>query len=208
MPAEFIKLYEENPDKRKVNEIVKTLRSGGIIIYPTDTVYGIGCDAFNQRAVEHLCQIKGINPSKNQFSLICSDISEVSTYVKHLSTPIFKVMKKAFPGPFTFILDASSAVPKILKMKKKTIGIRITSNGIIQALVEELGHPIMTSSIKDEDEILEYTTDPSLIFDEFANKVAIVIDGGFGKNTPSTVIDCTQDELEIIREGIGKIDLY
>ena len=207
MAARFLKLYENNPDPRKVMEVTEALRDGEVVIYPTDTVYGIGCDAFNNKAVEKLCQIKGIKPEKSQFSLICRDISEVSNYVKHIDTPVFKLMKKAIPGPFTFIFEASNSVPKILKLKKKTIGIRITSNLIIQAIVDRLGHPIMTSSIKDDDEIIEYTTDPSLIYDDFSNLVDIVIDGGFGNNVASTVIDCTQGKFEIIRQGLGEIDI-
>ena len=208
MPAQLLKLYSNNPDLRKINLIVKSLQNGGIIIYPTDTVYGLGCDISNARAVEKLCHIKGIKSGKHQFSFIFSDISEASKYVKNLSTPIFKLMKKSLPGPFTFILEASSAVPKILKVKKKTIGIRIPDNAIPTTIVRQLENPIITTSIKDEDEIIEYTTDPELIYEDFKHQVDIVIDGGMGKNIASTVVDCTQEEIKIIRQGLGDLELY
>lgn len=208
MPAQLLKLYPDNPELRKINSIVKSLQNGGVIIYPTDTVYGIGCDISNARAIEKLCQIKGIKSGRHRFSFICSDISEASKYVKNLSTPIFKLMKKSLPGPFTFILEASSAVPKILKVKKKTIGIRIPDNAIPRTIAHQLQSPIMTTSIKDEDEIIEYTTDPELIYEDFKHQVDIVIDGGMGKNIPSTVVDCTSEEIKVIREGLGDLDLY
>ncbi|MCG8323088.1 MAG: threonylcarbamoyl-AMP synthase [Cytophagales bacterium] len=208
MSAQLLKLYPDNPDQRKINSIVKTLQNGGIIIYPTDTVYGIGCDISNARAVEKLCQIKGIKSGKYRFSFIFSDISEASKYVKNLSTPVFKLMKKSLPGPFTFILEASSAVPKILKVKKKTIGIRIPDNNIPRMIVRKLEYPVMTTSIKDEDEIIEYTTDPELIYEDFKHQVDVVVNGGMGKNMASTVIDCTGDELKIIRQGLGDLEIY
>ncbi len=203
MPAEIIKLYAENPEQKKVEKIVQVLKAGGIIVYPTDSVYGLGCDVHNARAIERLCHIKGIKSGKYQFSFICSSISEASNYVRNLSTPIYKMMKKALPGPYTFILPANNAVPKILKVKKKTIGIRIPNNGIPLSIVAQLGHPIMTTSIKDDDEILEYTVDPELIYDDFKHVVDVVIDGGLGKNSGSTILDCTTEEVEIIRHGIG-----
>lgn len=208
MTAEFIKLYEENPEQAKINRIVSVLRDGGVIIYPTDTVYGIGCDIFNSKAVEKVCRIKGIKPDKNNFSIICYDLSHISEYAKHISTPLFKVMKKALPGPFTFILDSSNNVPKILNAKKKTIGIRVPDNNIARSIVKELGNPIITTSIKDEDEVIEYSTDPELIYEKFQNLVDVVIDGGYGGNVASTVVDCTQDQLEVVREGLGDISLY
>ena len=208
MTAEFIKLYEENPEQKKLDQIVEVLRNGGVIIYPTDTVYGIGCDIFNQKAVERVCRIKGINPAKNNLSFICYDLSDISSYVKHLSTPVFKVMKKALPGPFTFILESNSHVPKILNAKKKSVGIRVPDHNIPRTIVKQLGNPIITTSIHDEDEVIEYSTDPSLIYEKFANLVDIVIDGGYGNNTASTVVDCTQDTFEIIREGKGDIAQY
>ncbi len=207
MPAQLLKLYPENPDPKKINKVVTTLQNGGIIIYPTDTIYGIGCNIYDARAIEKLCNIKGIKSGRYQFSFICADISNASKYVKNLSTPIYKLMKKSLPGPFTFILEANSAVPKILKVKKKTIGIRIPDNAIIRSIVEQLQNPIMTTSIKDEDEIIEYTTDPELIFEDFRHLVDIVIDGGMGKNIPSTVVDCTEEEVKILREGLGRLEL-
>lgn len=208
MAAELIKLYEENPEQAKINRIVSILRDGGVIIYPTDTVYGIGCDIFNSKAVEKVCRIKGIKPDKNNFSIICYDLSHISEYAKNISTPLFKVMKKALPGPFTFILDSNNKVPKILNAKKKTIGIRVPDNNIARNIVKELGNPIITTSIKDEDEVIEYSTDPELIYEKFQNLVDVVIDGGYGGNVASTVVDCTQDQLEVVREGLGDIDLY
>lgn len=208
MAAELIKLYEENPEQNKLDKIVEVLRNGGVIIYPTDTVYGIGCDIFNQKAVERVCRIKGINPAKNNFSFICYDLSDISSYVKHLSTPVFKVMKKALPGPFTFILESNSHVPKILNAKKKSVGIRVPDHNIPRTIVKQLGNPIITTSIRDEDEVIEYSTDPSLIYEKFVNLVDIVIDGGYGNNMASTVVDCTQDTFEILREGKGDIEQF
>lgn len=206
MPAELIKLYEENPERVKIEAVVDVLRSGGVIIYPTDTVYGIGCDFTNAKAVERVCKINGVKPQN--LSFICYDLSEISSYVKQLSTPIFKVMKKALPGPFTFILNSNSSVPKILNAKKKTVGIRVPNNNIARSIVKELGNPIITSSIHDEDDLIEYSTDPSLIFEKYVNLVDLVIDGGYGGNIPSTVIDCSNDEFDVIREGLGDIEQY
>uniref|UniRef100_UPI004047D83C L-threonylcarbamoyladenylate synthase n=1 Tax=Roseivirga sp. TaxID=1964215 RepID=UPI004047D83C len=206
MPAELIKLYEENPERVKIDAVVDVLRSGGVIIYPTDTVYGIGCDFTNAKAVERVCKINEVKPQN--LSFICYDLSEISSYVKQLSTPIFKVMKKALPGPFTFILNSNSSVPKILNAKKKTVGIRVPNNNIARSIVKELGNPIITSSIHDEDDLIEYSTDPSLIFEKYVNLVDLVIDGGYGGNIPSTVIDCSNDEFDVIREGLGDIQQY
>jgi tRNA threonylcarbamoyl adenosine modification protein (Sua5/YciO/YrdC/YwlC family) len=206
MQAELIRLYEENPEPSKIDHIVKVLRAGGVIIYPTDTVYGIGCDFSNNKAVERVCQINQVKPQN--LSFICYDLSEISAYVKQLNTPIFKVMKKALPGPFTFILNSNSSVPKRLNAKKKTVGIRIPNNNIPRLIVKELGNPIITSSIHDEDGLIEYSTDPSLIFDKYQNLVDIVIDGGYGGNVASTVIDCSNDEFDVVREGLGDIQLY
>lgn len=203
MSAELIKLYSENPEQAKIDHIVSVLRDGGVIIYPTDTVYGIGCDFSNAKAVERVCKINGVKPQN--LSFICYDLSEISSYVKQLSTPIFKVMKKALPGPFTFILTSNSSVPKILNAKKKTVGIRVPDNSIPRLIVKELGNPIITSSIHDEDDLIEYSTDPSLIFEKYEHLVDLVIDGGYGGNVPSTVIDCSNDEFTIIRQGLGDI---
>ena len=206
MAAEFIRLYEENPDPDKISQVVKVLRDGGIVIYPTDTVYGMGCDITNLRAVERICKIKGINPKKHNFSMICADLSNISQFTRVISKPVFKMMKKAFPGPFTIILEASTQVPKILHSKKKTIGIRVPDHNVPRILVEELGQPILTTSIHDEDDVIEYSTDPELIFEEYKNLVDIVIDGGYGQNVASTILDCTGDEVEVLRQGLGKLE--
>ncbi|MDX1630000.1 MAG: L-threonylcarbamoyladenylate synthase [Fulvivirga sp.] len=208
MEAELIKLYEENPERDKLEHIVEVLREGGVIIYPTDTIYGIGCDLFNRKAVDKVCRIKGIKPKKLNLSFICYDLSDISNYVKRIDTPTFKVLKKALPGPFTFILESNSNVPKILDTNKKTVGIRIPDHNVPRMIVDILGNPIVTTSIKDDDQILEYTTDPEVIYEEFKHQVDIVIDGGYGGNIPSTVVDCTQDEFIILREGLGDIHEY
>ena len=206
MPAEFIRLYEENPDPKKVKQAVDILRDGGVVIYPTDTVYGMGCDITNQRAVEKICKIKGINPKKHNFSIICADLGNIAQYTRVITKPVFKMMKKGLPGPFTFILEASNVVPKILHSNKKTIGIRVPAHTIPRLLVEELGHPILTTSIRDEDDVVEYSTDPELIFEKYQYLVDLVIDGGYGQNVASTILDCTGDEVEIIRQGLGQLE--
>ncbi len=206
MPAEFIRLYEENPDPKKVKQAVDILRNGGIVIYPTDTVYGMGCDITIQRAVEKICKIKGINPKKHNFSIICADLGNIAQYTKVITKPVFKMMKKGLPGPFTFILEASNVVPKILHSNKKTIGIRVPAHIIPRLLVEELGHPILTTSIRDEDDVVEYSTDPELIFEKYQHLVDLVIDGGYGQNVASTILDCTADDVEIIRQGLGQLE--
>lgn len=208
MPAEFIKLYPENPERDKIEHVVEVLRDGGVIIYPTDTIYGIGCDLFNKKAVDRVCRIKGIKPKNFNLSFICYDLSDISNYVKRIDTPTFKVLKKALPGPFTFILESNSNVPKILNANKKTVGIRIPDNNIPRMIVQTLGNPIISTSIRDEDDVLEYTTDPELIYEKFKNQADIVIDGGFGGNIPSTVVDCTQDQFVVLREGLGDIYEY
>lgn len=202
MKAEFFKLYEENPETRKIEQIVSILREGGLIIYPTDTVYGLGCDIFNQKAIERIRQLKGIKGKHLNLSFICYDLSHISEYTKRVDTPIFKLMKKALPGPYTFILESSSKVPKILNVKKKTVGIRIPDNNIPREIVKALGHPIITTSIHD-DNIHDHATDPEVIYDEFKNHVDVVINGGYGDVHPSTVIDCTNTNPEIIRVGKG-----
>jgi tRNA threonylcarbamoyl adenosine modification protein (Sua5/YciO/YrdC/YwlC family) len=207
MNAAFLKIYPENPESSKIDQIVKVLQDGGLVIYPTDTVYGLGCDIHNQKAVEKLCRLKGLNPKKLNLAFICYDLSHISEYAK-VNTQVFKVMKKALPGPFTFLLPASTKVPKILNSNKKTVGIRIPDNNIPRAIVQALGNPIITTSIKDEDEIIEYSTDPELIYEKFQNLVDIVIDGGYGNNVPSTVVNCIENEFEIVREGIGDIHQF
>ncbi|RKQ50079.1 tRNA threonylcarbamoyl adenosine modification protein (Sua5/YciO/YrdC/YwlC family) [Roseivirga pacifica] len=206
MSCEFIRLYEENPEEGKLDHIVSVLRDGGVIIYPTDTVYGIGCDFSNAKAVQRVCRIKETTPSA--LSFICYDLSEISEYTKQLSTPVFKVMKKALPGPFTFILNANSQVPKVLNAKKKTVGIRVPNNNIPRQLVRRLGSPIITTSLRDEDEVIEYSTDPELIFEKYEKLVDVVIDGGYGGNVPSTIVDCSGDEFVLVREGLGDINQY
>jgi tRNA threonylcarbamoyl adenosine modification protein (Sua5/YciO/YrdC/YwlC family) len=205
MAASFIRLYEENPDPRKITQIVNVLRSGGLIIYPSDTIYGLGCDIFNQKAVDRVRRIKNINDKKMDLAFVCYDLSHLSVYAKNVSTPVFKLMKKILPGPYTFILNASSKVPRILKVKKKKVGIRIPNNRIPREIVQELGNPIVTTSLHDDDKILEYATDPELIYEHYKNQVDLIIDGGYGDNQASTIIDYSGEELEIIREGKGEI---
>lgn len=202
----LIKLYEENPNEREIARIVDVLRKGGVIIYPTDTVYGLGCDINNPKAVERVARLKGVRLEKANFSFICSDLSHLSDYTKQVNTNIYKLMKRLTPGPFTFILPASGNVPNLFRSKKKTVGIRIPKSNICQAIVRELGNPIMTTSVKNDDELIEYTTDPDVIYEEYSKLVDAVIDGGFGNNQASTVLDCTTGEYEIIRQGIGIVD--
>ena len=202
----LLKIYNENPNPRDIRKVADVLRDGGVIIYPTDTVYGIGCDITNQKAVEKVAQFKGIKIEKANFSFICSDLSHISDYTKPISSTVFKLMKKNLPGPFTFILEASNNVPRYFKGKKKTVGIRVPDNNIIRDIVYELGNPILSTSIRDEDEILEYTTDPELIYEKFQDIADIVIDGGYGELVPSTVIDCTGNEIGIVREGKGVLE--
>ncbi|MFP4088997.1 MAG: L-threonylcarbamoyladenylate synthase [Cyclobacteriaceae bacterium] len=206
MKAELLKIHPENPELRKVEKVVEVLRGGGVIIYPTDTVYGIGCDIFNKEAVERVARIKGVNSSKNNFSFICQDLSHISDYVKNFPNPVFKIMKKTLPGPYTYILKSSSKVPKQIDPKRKTVGIRIPDHPIPRIIVEKLGNPIITTSIHDDDHIVEYSTDPELIYEKFSNLVDIIIDGGFGKNVASTVVDCTdENEIKVVRQGLGDL---
>lgn len=202
----LIKLYEENPNEREIARIAEILRKGGVIIYPTDTVYGLGCDINNPKAVERVARLKGVRLEKANFSFICSDLSHLSDYTKQVNTNIYKLMKRLTPGPFTFILPASGNVPNLFRSKKKTVGIRIPKSNICQAIVRELGNPIMTTSVKNNDELIEYTTDPDLIYEQYSKLVDAVIDGGFGNNQASTVLDCTSGEYEILRQGIGIVD--
>lgn len=201
----LIKLYEDNPNPKTIEQIVKVLKDGGVIIYPTDTVYGIGCDITNQKAIERVCQIRGIKTDKANLSFICYDLTDISQYTKPFNTTIFRVVKKALPGPFTFIFNASNQVPKLLSSKKKTVGIRVPDNNIVREIVKVLGNPIVTTSIRDEDDIIEYSTDPELIYEKYENLVDLVIDGGYGDNVASTVVDTTTGEFEIIREGKGDL---
>lgn len=208
MTAELIKIHPQDPEGRKINHVVATLKRGGIIVYPTDTIYGIGCDLMNRKSIERLCQIMDIKPQKLDLSFICSDLSHISEYARKIDTPVFKILKKALPGPYTFILESSSKVPKILNVNKKTVGIRIPDHNIPLAIVKQLGNPLITASIKDDDVIKEYTTDPEEIYEDFKHKVDIVIDGGPGGNIASSVIDCTGDEIIIIRQGLGDVEQF
>ena len=203
----FLKIYPENPNPREIRKVVDCLQNGGIIIYPTDTIYGLGCDIFKPKAVERITEILGDSKKKSAMTFICHDLSNLSDYTKPLSNNVFKVMKRALPGPFTFILEANNNVPKIVQSNKKTVGIRVPDNNIIREIVRELGHPILSTSVKDDDEVVEYTTDPELIYEKYENLVDMVIDGGYGDNVPSTVVDCTSGEIEVIREGKGDLEL-
>ncbi len=205
MSAELLRIHPQNPEGRKIDHVVSALKNGGIIIYPTDTIYGIGCDLMNRKAVERLCKILDIKPQRLDLSFICHDISQISEYVKRMDTPVFKLLKSCLPGPFTFLFESSSKVPKVLDVNKKTVGIRIPDNKITQAIVEQLGNPVITSSIKDDDRIREYTTDPEDIYHDFKHVVDLVIDGGIGGNVPSTVVDCISSEIKILRQGLGEL---
>lgn len=205
--AKFIKIYPDNPNEKEIQKVVKILKEGGLVIYPTDTVYGLGCDITNTKALERIAKIKGIKLEKANFSFVCNDLSNISDYVKSLDTSSFKILKRALPGPYTFILEGNNNLPKEFK-KKKTVGIRVPDNSIALELVKQLGNPIVSTSIYDDDELIEYTTDPELIFEKWQNKVDVVIDGGYGDNTASTIIDLTGSEPEVIREGKGSIDIF
>ncbi|MDT0621664.1 L-threonylcarbamoyladenylate synthase [Croceitalea vernalis] len=204
--ADFIKIYENNPSPNQIDKVVKVLRGGGLVIYPTDTVYGLGCDITKSRALEKIARIKGIKLHKANWSFICADLSNLSDYVKQIDTATFKILKRALPGPYTFILPGNNNLPKDFK-KKNTVGIRVPDNTIAQTMVRELGNPIVSTSIHDEDDVLEYTTDPELIFEKWQHLVDIVIDGGYGDNTASTIIDLSTDEPEVVREGKGSLDI-
>lgn len=204
--SEFIKIYEDKPNEAAIAKVVKVLKNGGLVIYPTDTVYGLGCDITNTKALERIAKIKGVKLEKSNFSFICHDLSNLSDYVKQIDTATFKILKRALPGPYTFILPGSSNLPKEFK-KKTTVGIRIPANNIALEIVRLLGNPIVSSSIRDEDDLIEYTTDPELIFEKWQNLVDLVIDGGYGDNVGSTIIDLSGHEPEIIREGKGSLDI-
>lgn len=203
----LLAIHPDNPDQRKIDQIVSQLRKGAIIIYPTDTVYSMACDLKHKKAVERMAQLKGVKLEKANFSLICYDLSHISDYTVQFGNNIYKLMNRALPGPYTFILNANTSVPKLFKSKKKTIGIRVPNNNIAREIVKTLGNPLMSTSVHDDDEILEYITDPELIHEKYENQVDIVIDGGFGNNEASTIIDCTDNDPEIIREGIGDVNI-
>ena len=204
--AELLKIYDENPSQKHINKVVEVLKNGGLIIYPTDTVYGLGCDITNTSALEKIAQIKGVKLEKANFSFICEDLSNLSDYVKQIDSATFKILKRNLPGPYTFILPGNNNLPNVFK-KKKTVGIRVPDNNICKSIVATLGNPIVSTSIYDEDEVIEYTTDPELILEKWDNLVDLVIDGGYGDNMASTVIDLTGDEPEVVREGKGSIEL-
>jgi len=204
--ATLIKIYEKNPNQKEIERVVQVLRKGGLVIYPTDTVYGLGCDITKTRALEKIARIKDVKLAKANWSFLCADLSNLSDYVRQIDTATFKILKRALPGPYTFILPGNNNLPKDFK-KKKTVGIRVPDNAIARALVEALGNPIVSTSIRDEDELLEYTTDPELIFEKWQNRVDIVIDGGYGGNVASTIIDLSNGEPEVIREGKGSLDI-
>lgn len=205
--AEFIRIYEENPNPREINKVVRVLKQGGLIIYPTDTVYGLGCDITNIKALEKVARLKGIKLEKSNFSFVCHDLSNLSDYVKQIDTTTFKVLKRALPGAYTFILPGSKSLPNPFK-KRKTVGIRVPENNIALDIVKQLGNPIISTSIRDDDEILEYTTDPELILEKWDNLVDLVIDGGYGGNDPSTIIDLSEDTPTVLREGKGSLEIF
>lgn len=204
--SEFIKIYPDNPNPAAIKKVVDVLHKGGLVIYPTDTVYGLGCDITNSKALERLARIKGVKLAKANWSFVCADLSNLSEYVKQIDTTTFKILKRALPGPYTFVLPGNNNLPKDFK-KKRTVGIRVPDNSIAQALVRMLGNPIVSTSIRDEDELLEYTTDPELIYEKWQNLVDVVIDGGYGDNIASTVIDLSTGYPEVMREGKGDLDI-
>ena len=204
--SEFIKIYEDKPSEAAIKKVVNVLKNGGLVIYPTDTVYGLGCDITNSRALEKIAKIKGVKLERANFSFICSDLSNISDYIKQIDTSTFKILKRALPGPYTFILPGNNDLPKEFR-KRKTVGIRVPANNIALEIVKMLGNPIVSTSIHDEDDVIEYSTDPELIFEKWQNKIDMVIDGGYGDNVASTIIDLTGYEPEVIREGKGDLDI-
>ena len=204
--AHLIKIYEDQPNPKEIKRVVDVLRSGGLVIYPSDTVYALGCDITHKGALERIAKIKGVKLEKANFSFICEDLSNLSDYVKQIDTSTFKLLKRALPGPYTFILPGNNNLPSVFK-KKKEVGIRVPDHPITQAIVSALGNPIVSTSIKDDDEVIEYTTDPELIWEKWDKLVDIVVDGGYGGNVASTVIDLTGDEPELIREGKGSLEI-
>ena len=206
MQAEFVKIYNDNPSPKEIKRVVDVLRRGGLVIYPTDTVYGLGCDITKTKGLERIARIKGIKLEKANWSFLCADLSNLSDYVRQIDTPTFKILKRALPGPYTFILPGNNNLPKAFK-NKKTVGIRVPDNQIARAIVEGLGNPVVSTSIRDEDDVIEYTTDPELIFEKWQNLVDMVVDGGYGDNVPSTVIDLSGSEPEIVRKGKGELDI-
>lgn len=205
--AMLLKIHEQTPQERLIHQAADIVQKGGVIIFPTDSVYALGCSAFNNRAIERVCRILGKKPEKANLSLICKDLSNLSEFTTPINTSTFKIMRRALPGPFTFILKANSSVPKIFKANKKTVGIRVPDNAICQALLEKLEHPMVSASVHSEDEILDYITDPEVMYEDYGKLIDVMIDGGAGDNQPSTVVDCVGDEIEIIRQGKGILEL-
>lgn len=205
--AELIRIYEENPNPKEIKRVVEVLKSGGLIIYPTDTVYGLGCDIMNTKALEKIAKIKGVKLEKAKLSFICHDLSNLSDYVKQIDTSTFKILKRALPGPYTFILPGAKTLPSVFK-KKKTVGIRVPDNAIALEIVKQLGNPLVSTSIRDDDDVIEYTTDPELIFEKWGKLVDLVIDAGYGDNVASTIIDLSDNTPIIIREGKGSLEIF
>jgi tRNA threonylcarbamoyl adenosine modification protein (Sua5/YciO/YrdC/YwlC family) len=202
----LIKIYDKNPSEENIRQVARVLSNDGVVIFPTDTIYAIGCNIYSPRALERIARIKGLNPKNANFSFLFYDLSHLSEYTRPISNEVYKMMRRTLPGPYTFILNANSNVPKILGIKKKTVGIRIPDNPILLEILKELGKPIMSTSVHDDDEVLEYTTDPELIHERYKDMVDLVVDGGYGDNTPSTIIDCTGDDILVVREGKGEIE--
>ncbi len=203
----LLKIYPENPNPRQIRKVVEVLEQGGIIIYPTDTVYAMGCDILANKSIEKIARIKGTDPRNPDLSLIFHDMSQLSDYTIIHDNNLFKLLKRNLPGPFTFIVQANSQIPRIFKNKKRTVGIRIPDSNIILEIVRELGRPVITASVHDQDEIIEYTTDPELIHEKYRDFADIVVDGGYGRNEASTVVDCTGDQFTIVRQGLGELEL-
>lgn len=198
----LLHIHPKDPQPRLIRQVVESLQKGGIIIYPTDTVYGLGCDILQQKAVERICRIKKMEPRKARLSFVCSDLSHLSEYAKPLSNPVYRLLKEHLPGPYTFILPASKMVPKVLQSKKDTIGLRIPGNTIAQAIIRELGRPVLSASLPGD--MVEDYTDPEVMYENFRNDVDFVVDGGIGGMVPSTIIDCTGPEPVVIRQGLGE----
>lgn len=205
--AELIRIYEENPNPKEIDKVIDVLKKGGLVIYPTDTVYALGCDINNYKALEQVARIKNVKLENANFSFVCHDLSNLSDYVKQIDTSTFKILKRALPGPYTFVLPGAKTLPSAFK-KKKTVGIRIPNNKIALEIVRQLGNPIISTSIYDEDEVIEYTTDPELIYEKWDHLVDLVINGGYGDNEPSTIIDLSEEEPIIVREGKGSLEIF
>jgi len=203
----YLEIHPENPEPRKIAQAVEIIKKGGVVIFPTDTIYALGCDLGNSKAIERVCKILGKKPERANLSLICADLSDLSSYSAPINSTVFKLMKHCLPGPYTFILKSSRLVPKLFQTNKKTVGIRVPDNIIIRSLLEQLGHPLVSASVHAEDEIIDYLTDPTEIYEQFENQIDLMIDGGMGDNQPSTIIDCVDGEPILLREGKGEVDI-